>query len=499
MAIATALVSCDKNLPASDQLVIGLDVAPKRLDPRHSLDAISSKISDLVFDGLLVRDKNSKLVAGLAKSWVMLSATEYRFQLRENVLFHDLQEFTAADVVFTYNFILDEKNGSPLKGQFELIKEVRAIGKYIVEFELDRPYTPFLTLLTFPIVSKRSDNTLESTNLIGTGPFVFITNENNRIFHFKRNDNYFNGRPTVEKLALKIIQDETVRVLELESGQVDIILNPITPDLLPRLSKNRMLSIAKTAGTNYTYIGLNLDDPILKNIKVREAIAHAIDRDSIIKYILKGLAIETDGLLRADDPFFCPELKSFDYDLSKAKKLLDEAGYRDPDGDGPAIRFKLEFATSQNELRKKIIEVLQYQLNKVGIEIVIRSYEWGIFFENIKNGDFQLYSLTWVGIKDPDIFYKIFHSTSKPPFGSNRNRYSNKDVDKLLEDGRSAKSANRKAIYDKIQKIIAEELPYISLWHGVNIAVSNNKRVENFFLTADERFKFVGETKLKVH
>ena len=177
-------------------------------------------------------------------------------------------------------------------------------------------------------------------------------------------------------------------------------------------------------------------------------------------------------------------MKRYDYNPELSKKLLDEAGY--PMSKETGIRFKLTFKTSQNELRKRIAEVFQEQLRKVGIEMEIRTYEWGTFFSDIKSGNFQIFSLTWVGVSDPDIFHYMFHSSSFPPDGANRVRYSNPQIDSLLEHGRvTLQQEKRKEIYSKIQKTISEELPYINLWHSVNVAVMK-KNIDGFTLYPDE-------------
>ncbi|MFQ6111216.1 MAG: ABC transporter substrate-binding protein, partial [Nitrospinota bacterium] len=241
-------------------------------------------------------------------------------------------------------------------------------------------------------------------------------------------------------------------------------------------------------GTNFSYIGMNLRDPILRRPKVRRALAHAIDRETIIRYILKGLAREADSLLPEGHWAHAPGLPRYGYEPERAKALLDEAGLPDPDGPGPRVRFTLLYKTSQNELRRRIAEVFQEQLREVGVKLKIRSYEWGTFFGDIRSGNFQLYGLTWVGIDDPDIYYYIFHSRMMPPRGANRGGYLNPRVDRLLEEGRRTwERGRRREIYAEIQRILGRELPYINLWHGTNVAVMA-KEVRGFEVYPDEDF-----------
>lgn len=297
-------------------------------------------------------------------------------------------------------------------------------------------------------------------------------------------------------VIFKIIPDETVRVLSLEKGAVHLIMNPITPNILPRFKDNPDLEVVTKLGTNYSYLGFNMTDSVTGKLAVRQAVAHAIDRRGIIKYILKGLAEPASGLLAPALKFQESNVSTYEYDPAKAKKILDAAGFPDPDGDGPKVRFRLNYSTSQNELRKRIAEVFQFQLSKVGIGLDISSFEWGTFYSYIKKGNFQIFSLTWVGIVDPDILYYIFNSASMPPDGANRGRYKNGRVDELTELGKISFGESRKAAYSEIQKILADDLPYVSLWHSVNVAVMN-RRVTGFVVAPDENLKSLKNVKLE--
>jgi peptide/nickel transport system substrate-binding protein len=480
--------SCSIKEPEnSNILTVGIESNPTNLDPRFSTDAVSAKITTLIFNGLLKRDETMRLLPDLAEGWEMRDDFTYIFRLKKGIKFHDGREITSKDVKYTYEFILDPLNKSPKKGGYDRIKEIKVSDDYTVIFILKEPFAPFLDNMTLGIVPEHAVREKEkdfSSHPIGTGPFIFKEWKQDERVMLSANNNYFEGRPHIDGVIYKIIPDETIRVLELEKGGIDLLMSPITPDILTRLEKNKELKVIKKTGTNYSYIGFNLNAPILKNQKVRQAIAHAIDRDGICKYILKGLAEKTNGILTEYNWAYEPDLKRYEYNPELSKRLLDEAGY--PVHRETGIRFKLTFKTSQNELRKRIAEVFQEQLRKVGIEMDIRTYEWGTFFSDIKSGNFQVFSLTWVGISDPDILHYMFHSSSFPPDGANRVRYSNPEIDSLLEQGRKTLSQEkRKEIYSRAQKIISEELPYISLWHSVNVAVMK-KNIEGFILYPDE-------------
>jgi peptide/nickel transport system substrate-binding protein len=274
--------------------------------------------------------------------------------------------------------------------------------------------------------------------------------------------------PSVKNLFFRIIPDESTRLLELSKGNIDLLQNAFPPDILPRLHKNPNLKVANALGTTYSYMGMNLTDPILSQRSVREAIGHAIDKEKITKYIFLGLATPASGLLTDRHWAYAPT-KAYAYDPKRAAQILDDAGYlKDPSG----TRFRLIYKTSQNELGRRVAEVIQEQLAQIGIAVTIRSYEWGTFFSDIKSGNFQLFSLQWVGINDPDIFYELFHSQSVPPNGSNRVRFKNERIDQLVSDGRVLIDLEkRKLVYKEVQEILSEEIPYISLWHTKNVAV----------------------------
>jgi peptide/nickel transport system substrate-binding protein len=492
---STFISACQaKDDKDSKSITIAIESNPTNLDPRFSMDAVSSKITRLIFNGLLKRDENMRLIPDIAEKWEMTDDVTHIFHLKKGIKFHDERDLKSGDVKYTYDFILDPANKSPKKGGYDRIKEIKTPDDYTVIFFLKEPFAPFLDNMTLGIVPEHAAKEKGGdfgSHPIGSGPFIFKEWTQDERVILTANTSYFEGNPRINQVIYKIIPDETIRVLELEKGDVQLLMNPITPDILPRFEKNPEIKIIKNTGTNYSYIGFNINDPILKNLKVRQAIAHAIDRDGICKYILKGLAKKTDGILTDYNWAYEPDLKRYDYNPELSKKLLDEAGYPpftptlSLKGRG-GVRFKLIFKTSQNELRKRIAEVFQEQLRKVGIEMDIRTYEWGTFFSDIKSGNFQVFSLTWVGISDPDILHYMFHSSSFPPDGANRVRYSNSELDSLLEEGRKTLTQEkRKEIYSKVQKTISDELPYISLWHSVNVAVMN-KNIEGFILYPDE-------------
>jgi peptide/nickel transport system substrate-binding protein len=468
-SISTACRSAPAERPPG-YLIAGIESNPLQLDPRHSTDANSVRIGNLIYSSLLRADAHARLGPELAASWRRLDERNYEFILRQDVRFHNGQPLTAADVKYTFESILNPATRSPKRGLLKQLAAIEQTGTYQLRFELNAPHTPFVEHFTLGIVPAGSPANDKPPP--GSGPFMLEAIDAGEKVTLKANANYFAGKPPLAGVVFKIVPDAMVRVLEFKKHAIDFMQNDLEPDMLPWLKKNTSADIGVHQGTTFQYIGINLTHPILKQLKVRQALALAIDREAIIRHLLKDTGETASGLLAPINWAFDASVRLWPHDAEKAKRLLDEAGYSDPDGDGPQPRFRLSFKTTNIDLRRRIAEALKEQLQKVGIELEVRSYEWGTFFSDVKKGNFHLYSLAWVGVMDPDIQYQIFHSASVPPNGDNRGRYGNPAVDRLLEQGRiSTDETERKRIYGQAQKLLAEDLPYVPLWWWKNVVV----------------------------
>ena len=468
-------------------LVVGLESNPTNLDPRLSTDAASSRIDDLLFNRLFRKDANGEPVKDLVEEWEQPDPTTYVFRIRKRVRFHDGRPLEARDVQYTFQSLLDPSLGSPLRGRYQMISSIESPDPWTVVFKLREPYASFLVNLDMGILPREENpgGGGQRAGIMGSGPFRFVSWDQGSRVRLKANPDYRGGPPRLREIHFKIVPDNTVRILELKKGTIHLIQNEVEPELLPSLEKDPHFVVRKRQGTNYSYLGFNLRDRILKSPEVRQAIAHAINREGIINHLLGGLAVPATGVLSPLNWAYDPEVVTYPFDPERAKRLLDDAGYPDPDGDGPKKRFSLTYKTSQNELRRRIGEVIQSQLDGIGIDLQIRSYEWGTFYSDIKKGNFQTYTLTWVGITDPDIYSDLFSSESIPPNGANRGRYKNPEVDRLLSQGRVTQDrTKRKRIYGKVQRILAGDLPYVSLWYSVNVVVMD-RRIRGFELFPD--------------
>ncbi|MBT7857444.1 MAG: ABC transporter substrate-binding protein [Nitrospinaceae bacterium] len=474
--------------PPGRNIIVGLESNPTQLDPRLSQDAVSGQVQRFIFNRLISRDENNKPRLELAESWERPPQLIHRFRIRPNVRFHDGALLTSADIKYPFDSIRDPALASPHAAGLRELDRIETPSPDIVVFYLKEPSAGLTDSLMLGIVPRGAGNAGRKfgENPVGTGPFRFTRFDQDERIELTANNKYFAGPPKYDRLIFRILPEETVRILELESGGLTMIQNAFSPDILPRLAANPRLKILKREGTNFTYLGFNMNDPILSRLKVRKAIAHAIDRKPIVKHILKGLATLSDSLLPQEHWAHPKGLPSYDHNPALAKKLLDEAGFPDPDGKGPLPRFTLVYKTSQNELRRRIATVIGNQLRRVGIHMRVRAYEWGTFFGDIRSGNFQLYSLTWVGISDPDIYRYIFHSRFTPPNGLNRGHYKNSRVDALVDEARSlVEPGERATLYAKAQRLIAGELPYVNLWHSVNVAAID-RRVSGYRVYPNE-------------
>ncbi len=484
-AVGCGSGGCGRQDRAKDVLRVGIESRPSTLDPRHSTDAAASRIGELIFSRLVKYDRNFEIIPDAAHKWeISKDGLTYRFHLRSGIRFHNGSDLTARDVAFTFNSIRDAKTGSVKRQIYDVIKRIEIESPLTVTFHLKEPYAPFLTDAILGILPEETDEKgIDAARLpVGSGPFRIVANESGGRVTLKRFEDYFGKEAGVAGIDFRYIAEDTLRILELRKGTLDLIQNDLTPELLPGLRSDPNIRVITAPGVNYSYLGMNLRDPILSKLPVRQAIGHAIDRDTILEFVLRDSASKAETILGPGNWAHDPEIRGPAYDPEKARRLLDEAGYPDPDGDGPRKRMNLVYKTSTNKLRLRIAEVIRRNLDAVSIGMRIESYEFPTFFGDIKKGNFQLYSLTWVGISEPNILFAIFHSSAPPPDGYNRVFYANAKVDALLEQARrEVDQEQRKKLYRQVQVQLAKDLPYISLWYTNNIACMRS-RVKGFQL-----------------
>jgi len=474
-AFAAACAPAPLALPHDNSLTVALESAPIQLDPRVATDQASSRVFELALDGLVTKDENGDFRPDLAASWEILDGgRRWRFHLRRDVVFHDGRPFSAADVAWTYGSIVDGTVPSAKLGAFAAVERVVAVDPATVDFELARPWGALLGNVTSYVGVVPAGRTPEQQNRepVGTGPFRVVrrTPDTVELAAFER---CFRGRPRLDRVVLREVPDATVRVLELRKGTVQLVVNGLPPDVVPLFARDPRFRVAEKLGANYAYLGLNLEDPALADPRVRRALALSLDREKLVATLWRGFGQVTETMLppghwaRADD------LPALPHDPAEAGRLLDAAGFPDPDGArGPRPRLTLTYKTSTDETSRLQAQILQAMAAEAGIALEIRSLEFATFFADVQRGAFQVFSLTRTGIDDPDLYALLFHSRNVPPAGANRGRYRNPGLDRLLDRGGAlATPAERRPVYLEVQRILARDLPYVSLFTRTNVAV----------------------------
>ena len=463
--------------PDTSALKFGLSSSPITLDPRFATDAASSRVNRLIYRSLTDFDAGFKSVPSLA-TWEQLSDTRYRFQLgEEGRAFHDGSQLTAHDVKATYDSILAPDSGSAHRGSLKHIVNITVLDANTIEFELSRADPLFPGFLGIGIVPAQLIESGHPINRepIGSGPMAIV-------------DWPEDGKLTLERLAdnqrvefLKVPKP-TVRVLKLVNGEIDLMQNDLLPELVNWLDERDDVAVTKTQGTNFAYLGFNMEDPIVGDLRVRRAIAYALDRDAIIRYVMGGSARLASAILPPEHWAGAPDLKPIGRNVAEARRLLREAGY---DESNP---LRLTYKTSTNAVRVRIATVIQDQLAEAGIEVELRTYDWGTFYGDIKAGRFQMYSLAWVGIKLPDIFRYTMHSESLPDAGANRGRFISDTADDLIERAESRVDLNAQAaLYRELQQHLLNELPYVPLWYEDHYLVTR-AGISGYAMAADGNY-----------
>lgn len=479
------LSGCDqgvKEKTSTNTLIVGAESEPERLNP---ITEETMEMEPMIFRGLTKFDEQNKPVADLAKSWeISKDNLTYTFHLRDNVKWHDGQPFTAKDVKFTIDAILNPQNNSPNLQELEEIKKVEVIDDHTIKIILKKQFPPLLDKLTRGIVPEhllagKDIATADFNNQpIGTGPFKFIQWKKGENIILEANKDYYGAKPKLEQVIFKILPDPNVRAVQLETGEIDLAL--LEPDQLKRMEKVNSIVVYKVPTADYRVMMFNFRKPLWQDVKVRQAICYATNRQAILDGILSGEGSLAYGPLQlnwANNP----KVMKYDYNLEKAKTLLAEAGWKmGADGilekNGQKLSFKL--TTFNNDpVRVNIVNALSADLKKIGINCIPDPKERGSFqWDQVDS-----FLLGWGSPFDPDDHtYKLFHS-SQIDKGWNLQAYKNQQVDKYLELARTTDSQEkRKEYYAKFQEKLAKDpsfdfIVYLKALYGVNKNVSGVK------------------------
>ena len=454
--------SCSESPPEST-IRIGLAIAPTNLDPRLATDAPSARVNRLLYSRLVDFSEDAMPIPALA-TWETVEPTHYRFHLiNPRPRFSNGTRLTAKDVQETYVSVLDPSTASPHRALLKNISRINTPTESTIDFHLLQPDPLFPSYLVIGILPA---NLIETTHPfhedpVGSGPFLFWQKPDDSRLILKR-------RHDAQLIEFVAVPDPTVRSLKLLAGEVDLLQNDLPPELVAYLAENPSISLQHKHGSKFSYIGFNHQDPVVGQNLVRKAIAHAIDREQIIQYALGGRAQLAQALFPPNHWVGASQLQGYNYDPPRARELLRQAGFTTEHS--PALIYK----TSTDPFRLRLATIVQEQLRQVGIHLSIQSHDWGTFYGDIKAGNFQMYSLAWVGLKTPDIFRHAFHSESIPPLGVNRGRYTDSLTDTLIvEAERTSGASQQKKIYRSLQEHLLDTLPYIPLWYEENLALSS--------------------------
>jgi len=463
----SVLSGCTQQAADKGEVRIALAQQVMTLDPRFSTDAASHRVQELVHRGLVRLNERFEPMPDAAESWTHPDALTWRFHLREGLLFQNGSPVRAADVAATLLSVLDPATASPLRAGFSAIDTVQAEGERDVVVHLSRPDASLLTRLSIGILPAGvAALGNQSRQIIGCGPYR-VASWDERGLLLERVVGVEAAH--IRQLRFIVVKDPVTRCLKLARGEVDFTENDLPPHLLGYLEKQKQLSIATRPSTTFSYIGMNLQDPTLRDVRVRRALALAVDRERLKKALFAGLPVLGETVLTPTH-WAAADIPATPFDPAKARALLDAAGF--PEGRN-GIRFSLNYRTSTDPARLRLASAIADMWRKIGAVVHVESLEWGGFYARIKRGDFQVFSLAWVGIVDPDIYRWILDSDMWPPKGANRGRYANKKVDAWLDEAAASPSrAEQKRLYGLVQQQMAADQVYIPLWYEPVIAVS---------------------------
>jgi len=506
-------------------VVVILESSPNNLDPRQGTDAQSEHVGGLIFDALVKKDENYDLKPWLATSWEQPDALTWVFHLRDGVRFQDGRPLEAEDVVWTIESLIDPKLAgliSAKSGAFAAVDRVEARDRLTVVVRMKRPDAGLLFNLSdgqFGVVPRGAGGDF-GLHPVGSGPFRFVSQVQDKEVVLERFDGCWSDREQgtenreqktgnrdqgtgnrktkdeekIRRVRFEVVPDTITSALELQKGSADAASNVLTPDMVYALRDTPGLETTSGPGSNVWYLNFNVTDPALKDVRVRQAVALAMDREAIVAALWRGHARLADTLLpeREWAAATDAELAHYPHDPARAAALLQAAGH--PAG-ADGVRLRLTLKISQDETTRLLAAVLQQQLRAAGIELQIRSAEFGTFYADVTHGAFQMYILKWIGSnEDPDIYRYMDSSESFPPKGANRGHYVNARVDALLakaaaESGPEAED-RRLTAYVEVQQILADELPTIPLWFPDNVVV-HTRRLQGVVSRGDGNFDFL--------
>jgi peptide/nickel transport system substrate-binding protein len=501
--------ACRRNR-SGGPFVIALGDNIRTIDPigSPSVDAASERVRTLMFNSLVKKNEKFDYVGELASDIKRSDDNlTFTFTLRDGVKFHDGRPFTSADAKYTLDLVFSStfaKSASFYEGtgteRKSYIKSVEAPDARTLVVTTTKPWTGLLPNLVPVAIIPKDSYATQKDRPLGTGPFKFVSYDSSQqVVDLQANPDYWDGTPHIPVVRVRVIADTNALQAELRSGRVDIAPLPtsLSPDAIKLLGQDPKLQVLQFTGSNLNLLTFNCSQPPLNEVRVRQAIAYAVDREGMIRDLLLGQGKIAHSILPEESWAYHAGQK-YSFDPAMAKKLLDEAGLRDPDGDGPQLRFAkpVIFKVSGSSVAaKNYAGVIQNYLKNVGIDVTIETAELNTLFDELRRGNFQIFYGQWVGGNQDPIFFKDLFATSEIPTETrasrNRSRYSNKELDAMIDEAVNTFDREKaKLLYGRIQEIVTREVPVLPLWYQANIVIAQ-KNVGNIKVDASGDWGFV--------
>ncbi len=484
LPVFLVICSCSAENRLPGYLYYRMNADPSTLDPALIVDVPGGYISAKIFNGLVKLDEDLNVIPDIAKSWeVSQKGAEYIFHLKKNVKYTNLREVTANDFKYSFKRILSPAGRSPntwvlekisgakdfMQGRATDISGIEILDQYTLKIRLDQPFSPFLHLLTMTAAYVVPQEEVErlgadfSSHPIGTGPFLLKEWRNNNEIILTRNNHYFSDHAKIKGIVYRIIPEDLTAVAEFELGNIDVITVPASEYARYSASVQWKEYLSSVHGLNIYYLGFNCSRPPFDNFKLRNAVSYAIDREKILKTFYENRGRLAQGpvpdMLRKWQMLF-----PYPYNPQEAKRIIDAEGI---------TKRTILFYISADQEVIDMAEIIQSYLNKAGLKVRIKQLEWSAYKSAVNNGEADMFWLSWwADYPDPENFlFPLFHSSNHGA-GGNRSRYSNKEVDRLIEAGQKAPDISaRDGFYSQAEHIIVEEAPWVFFWHKTDFTL----------------------------
>ncbi|HEV8308450.1 MAG TPA: ABC transporter substrate-binding protein [Methylomirabilota bacterium] len=473
---------------AAGTLVVGLVAEPVNLDPPQVTDLNSNRVSRRIAETLVTfADESTRVEPNLAESWtISRDGLAYTFKLRKGIQFHDGTPLNAEAVKFSIERQFNPDHPFNKLGKYPFaayffgnVKAVEVVSDDTVQFVLKEPRASFLSVLAAGAASIVSPTAVRkhgadyALNPVGTGPFRYVSWERGQRVVLERNPNYWKHPVKVERVVFRPIVEDQARLTELLTGSLDLIVG-VPPDFVAQLENNPKIGLLKQVGAHVWYLGINNQKKPFDDKRVRQALNFAVNKEAIVRDVLKGTGAVSRGPVLPDTWGADPALKAYPYDPERAKKLLAEAGY--PNGFATTLWVPESGSGMQSPVAMST--VIQSNLRAVGVNVTLQTMEWGAFLAKLRSKEQELFALSWMaGAEDPDlVVYPLLHSSQWTPTGPNRALYKNSRLDELLNQARSVTDQSKRAeLYREAQRILVDDPPWVFIDHEIQIAAFSRR------------------------